>query len=270
MEGQEHCQAWTCHLGEIVHHFNRDISPKWARNKIDKIGRGFICNSDDYEHATGGHSLVNWKTVCRPKYLGGLGIANLERFGRALRLRWSWFAWNDTDMPWVGSRLSWDEADMGLFWASTTITLGKEERRFSGTITRWVGDPHGTWPRISSRLPPGSGGRFILSSTTTLGCAWSQKLAPSSNSGNLFIFGRRSPSSTSSLIVRTPSPGSGRPMGSTRLPRPTLRNSRVPTLSSTPLYFGRRTQNLKASCLAGSMLRKLYLICAKTALSPLQ
>lgn len=39
--------------------------------------------------------MVNWKTVCRPKKLGGLGIAELHRFGRALHLSWPWLQWTD-------------------------------------------------------------------------------------------------------------------------------------------------------------------------------
>jgi exonuclease III len=98
--------------------------PKWVRDKIEKIIRNFIWRGDEGEHASGGHSLVNWKTVCRPKALGGLGIADLGRFGRALRLRWPWLEWTDPERPWVGSKLPCDDTDMNLFRASTTITLG--------------------------------------------------------------------------------------------------------------------------------------------------
>jgi hypothetical protein len=39
------------------------------------------------ENANGGHYLVNWWMVCKPKELGGIGVPDLERFGRALHLQ---------------------------------------------------------------------------------------------------------------------------------------------------------------------------------------
>jgi hypothetical protein len=69
--------------------------PLWALRKVDKIARGFVWKGDDSEMASGGHSLINWDTVCRPTQLGGLGMPNLEHFGRALRLRWPWIQWTD-------------------------------------------------------------------------------------------------------------------------------------------------------------------------------
>jgi hypothetical protein len=57
----------------------------WARKNVDKIRRSFLWKGED--NANEGHSLVNCPTVSRPKDLGGLGIPDLEKFGRALRLR---------------------------------------------------------------------------------------------------------------------------------------------------------------------------------------
>jgi hypothetical protein len=51
---------------------------------------------------SGGICLVNWPTVSRPKNIGGLGVVDLERFARALRIRWMWFQWRDRDMAWTG------------------------------------------------------------------------------------------------------------------------------------------------------------------------
>jgi hypothetical protein len=31
---------------------------------------------------------------------GGLGIKDLDKFGRALRLRWLWHSWDAQERPW--------------------------------------------------------------------------------------------------------------------------------------------------------------------------
>ena len=67
---------------------------------------------------------MQWKKLQRPKKLGGLGVCDLERFSRALRLRWVWFEWKEPDRPWVGGNLPVNEADRQLFRASTVVTVG--------------------------------------------------------------------------------------------------------------------------------------------------
>ncbi|XP_073355601.1 uncharacterized protein [Aegilops tauschii subsp. strangulata] len=69
-------------------------------------------------------ALVNWSTVCRPKRLGDLGVLDLQRFSRALRLRWKWLDWTDKECPWAGTEIPGDKDDVALFSASTTVAIG--------------------------------------------------------------------------------------------------------------------------------------------------
>jgi hypothetical protein len=85
----------------------------WARKKIDRIRRSFLWKGD--ENANGGHCLVNWPTVARPKEWGGLGIPDLDKFGRALRLRWLWLEWTDSSRPWSGTDVPCNREDRLLF-----------------------------------------------------------------------------------------------------------------------------------------------------------
>jgi hypothetical protein len=72
----------------------------------------------------GANARINWKSVCRPKEKGSLGIIDHEKFARALRLCWPWLHWKDPSKAWIGNELPCDEADMDLFYAATTITIG--------------------------------------------------------------------------------------------------------------------------------------------------
>ncbi|WVZ89009.1 hypothetical protein U9M48_035473 [Paspalum notatum var. saurae] len=66
---------------------------------IDKVRRGFLWRGR--KEAKGGHCLIAWDKVQRPKALGGLGISNLQILGWALRMRWSWLQKTDPDRPWT-------------------------------------------------------------------------------------------------------------------------------------------------------------------------
>jgi hypothetical protein len=67
---------------------------------------------------------VNWTTITRPKDLCGLGIPELDKFGRVLRLRWLWKEWVDDTKPWVGMDTPTDNTDRALFTASTKVVIG--------------------------------------------------------------------------------------------------------------------------------------------------
>lgn len=99
---------------------------KWLLKRLDKIRRGFLWKG--LEEAKGGHCLVNWAKVKRPKVLGGLGVLDFELFSRALRQRWLWFQWEDPDRPWACMEVPCSEADKQLFRASTCVTVGNGVR----------------------------------------------------------------------------------------------------------------------------------------------
>jgi hypothetical protein len=62
--------------------------PKHFYKEMDKFRTRFLWAGSQNLH--GGKCKVNWQCVCQPMNRDGLGLANLEWFGRALRLRWLW------------------------------------------------------------------------------------------------------------------------------------------------------------------------------------
>jgi hypothetical protein len=108
----------------VTYHTTIFALPKWLIKKIDKIKRNFLWKGEEGEGNKGGVYLVMWRMVCRPKDLGGLGIYDLNRFGRALRQRWFSYHWIDDLKPWQSMLLPSDDQDQALFQASTEIKVG--------------------------------------------------------------------------------------------------------------------------------------------------
>ena len=79
-----------------------------------------------------------WETVCRPKELGGLGVADLRRVGITLRVRWEWqdrtTQHNTAQRSQLGST---DRAARAIFQAATVLTLGNGHSIFFWT-DRWL------------------------------------------------------------------------------------------------------------------------------------
>lgn len=71
-----------------IYHLTVFPTQKWLIKQIDRFRRSFFWKGDEPEKVNGGHCLVKWMKACQPKELGGLGILDLERLARALRLRW--------------------------------------------------------------------------------------------------------------------------------------------------------------------------------------
>jgi hypothetical protein len=72
---------------------------KWTISRIDRFRRSFLWRGQHPDQINRGHCLVNWLTCLRPKKWGGLGLKDLEKFSRALRLRWLWHQWGSKERP---------------------------------------------------------------------------------------------------------------------------------------------------------------------------
>lgn len=93
---------------------------------IDKIRKTFLWAGD--KALTGAKCKVNWTKTTLPKEHGGLGILSLDKFARALRVRWLWHEWVSPNKAWVGMDTPCDEKDRLLFAACTTLSVGNGQR----------------------------------------------------------------------------------------------------------------------------------------------
>jgi hypothetical protein len=98
------------------------VPPPWLVKAIDKIRRAWLWAADI--SCSGGRCKVAWAKVCRPRDLGGLGVLDLTKFSRALRLRWLWLEKTQPGRPWGGLPVPCDDTDRELFAAATSVTLG--------------------------------------------------------------------------------------------------------------------------------------------------
>jgi hypothetical protein len=96
--------------------------PIWLDKAIDRLCRGFLWNND--EIAQGGKCLVSWVSVCRPIEFGGLGNLDLLAKGVALRVRWLWQQWTETEKSWQGLPIAVDSRAGALFNAAVQFFLG--------------------------------------------------------------------------------------------------------------------------------------------------
>jgi hypothetical protein len=109
-----------------VYHLTALKPPLEVIQELDKIRRRFLWVGD--KAISGGKCKVNWRKTTLPKELGGLGVLDLEKFARALRLRWLWQQWTSPDKVWAGTEVPCDDADKRLFAKCTHIALGDGDK----------------------------------------------------------------------------------------------------------------------------------------------
>ena len=95
--------------------------PKQVTEDLDRVRRCFLWAADG--EVSGGKCKVAWPYVTMPIEYGGLGVLDFEKFSRALRVRWLWFAWSNPQRPWNGTPLPVDDSDLALFAAATKVTV---------------------------------------------------------------------------------------------------------------------------------------------------
>jgi hypothetical protein len=96
--------------------------PLWFIKAVDKIHHGYLWKGRI--DAKGGHCLVAWPKVTRPKELGGLGIADLQVLKWALRVRWLWLKKADDSKPWASFQFSASKVLQYFFSMAVTFEVG--------------------------------------------------------------------------------------------------------------------------------------------------
>jgi hypothetical protein len=77
------------------------------------VDESFFCAGKD--EVQGGQCLVAWRTICKSKEFGRLGVKDLRLQGLALRVRWMWLRRIDPERPWQGLPGLNDPLVVGVF-----------------------------------------------------------------------------------------------------------------------------------------------------------
>lgn len=88
---------------QVIYFLSALKPPKATLEEIDNKRKQFLWAGT--ERLTGGKCKVNWIRMARSKKNGGLGVLQLKKFARALRLRWLWRAWKPDNKPWIGEEI---------------------------------------------------------------------------------------------------------------------------------------------------------------------
>lgn len=109
-------------VATIMYHAMALDLPHWAIKALDKICRGYLWQGR--KDAQGGHCLIAWPKVTRPKELGGLGISDLHKLNIALRVRWLWLKKVAADKAWASLPLQSSDCVQALYSLAMCTEIG--------------------------------------------------------------------------------------------------------------------------------------------------
>lgn len=124
--------------------------PRWAIKEMERRCRVFLWKGQ--EEINGGHCLVAWKDLCRPISNGGLGIKDIDLFGKALRMKWDFKRLEHKDRPWTMAGWGTDR-DLQDIISSTAVHMlgdGCDTNFWRGNWLPGDGSIASRWPILFS------------------------------------------------------------------------------------------------------------------------
>jgi zinc-binding in reverse transcriptase len=82
-----------------LHYMKALLLPKWVLQRITQITRRFLWRGTNDTYS-GGHCLISWPQVTKPKESGGLGIMDLRLQNKCLLVKWIWLHATDRNRLW--------------------------------------------------------------------------------------------------------------------------------------------------------------------------
>ncbi|KAF7819529.1 reverse transcriptase [Senna tora] len=108
-------------------------------NSIEKIQRNFFWKSGNKQSI----HTINWETICKPKWLGGLGIGRVKERNHALLAKLSWRVSIENQQVWAklmkiynqASKANGSVVGKGIKWGLSLLELGLHSVIHSGKDT---------------------------------------------------------------------------------------------------------------------------------------